>query len=278
MHGNISKASGKIEEFDRQKLFNSLISSGASSAIAEDIVQKIFSEIGHGASTKDIYRMTRKYLGKYDSVSGMRYSIKKAIYDLGPSGYPFERYIARILRTFDFEVEIGKIISGYCIKHEVDIVAKRNEECYLVECKFHQKEGVASDVKVALYLYSRFSDIKKAAEHPSGHQCAVEQGWLITNTRFSSDAIKFANCVGLLVTGWKYPKHGSLEKMIEDKKVYPVTVLPAVNRRILDVFIKNNLVLASDITLKGIEDLMTITHLDSETVSRIKMQATTLCL
>src|SRR3972149_4640100 len=92
----------------------------------------------------------------------MRYSIKKAISDLGPSGYPFERYFARVLEAYGYSSELNLIVEGHCVSHEVDILARKGGGLYVIECKYHNDGGKPTDVKTALYVHSRFMDIKKA--------------------------------------------------------------------------------------------------------------------
>ena len=45
--------------------------------------------------------------------------------------------------------------------------------------------------------------------------------WLVTNTKFSSDVIRYGNCVGMHLIGWKYPEDGGLEKLIDEANIYP---------------------------------------------------------
>lgn len=285
MKNRIIKASGVVEDFDREKFINSIVLSGVSPNVAGDIADKVYAEIPRPVTTNKLFRTARKHLRKHDSVSGMRYSIKKAIYDLGPSGYPFEKYVARILEAYDYKVEVGKIINGHCVKHEVDVIAHSGNDWCMVECKFHQNGGIASDVKVALYVYARFLDVKKAWENsgpPGNPQSAskadaVYHGWLVTNTRLTSDALRFSQCVGLKAIGWKHPKHNSLEKMIERKRIYPVTILPAASKRVLEALVKNDLILAKDIASNTAEDLIAATYLDPDTVLRLKAQAEDIC-
>ncbi len=59
---------------------------------------------------------------------------------------------------------------------------------------------------------------------------------LVTNTKFSSKAIKYANCVGINLLGWRYPKEGGLEYYIEKEKFYPLTILPSVNSFLASIF------------------------------------------
>jgi Holliday junction resolvase-like predicted endonuclease len=227
--------------------------------------------------TKDIYRMAKKLLKKYNLATGMRYSLKKAISALGPSGYPFERYVARILKDHGYSVEVGLIINGYCVKHEVDILAKNGDEHFVIECKYHSNGGKPTDVKVALYVQSRFHDIKKAFELTPEHGHDVHQGWLVTNKRCTTDAIKYAECVGLRIISWRYPKTGSLEKMIEEKRLYPVTILPSARRKFLETLFMNNFILAQDIADIDEAAFLRKSGVDQRAARAIKREADEIC-
>lgn len=76
----------------------------------------------------------------------------------------------------------------------------------MVECKFHSSRDTKSDVKVPLYIHSRFDDIRKelSRQNPGGKMSF--EGWLVTNTRFTEDAIRFGRCAGLHLVSWDYPE------------------------------------------------------------------------
>lgn len=273
----ILKASGQFEEFSIQKLASSLIRSGAPADVAEDIAGEVAKKIGPSTKTRDIYRMAKKLLKQYNLAAGMRYSLKKAIAALGPSGYPFERYVARILKGHGYSVEVGRIINGYCVKHEVDVLAMNGAGHFVIECKYHSNGGKPTDVKVALYVHSRFNDIKKAFELTPEHAVAVHQGWLVTNTRCTTDAIKYAECVGMRIISWRYPETGSLEKMIEEKRLYPATILPSARKKFLETLFMNNFILAQDIADIDEESFLLKSGIDHITARAIKREADKIC-
>ncbi len=273
----IIKASGQTEEFNIQKLVDSLIRSGASEDIAMDIARQVESQIKPSMRTKHIFRIARKMLRRYSKAADMRYSIKKAIYMLGPAGYQFEKYFAGILRKYGYSAETNRFLKGYCVTHEVDIFAVRDTIGAMIECKYHSNGGNPTDVKAALYVYSRFMDIKKAYELNHETRVSIDRGWLVTNTRCTSDAIKYANCVGLKIISWKYPDENSLERMIENKKLYPVTILSSMKKASLDILFKNDIILARDIADMDEQIFMKRSGLDMAAAKTLKREADELC-
>jgi hypothetical protein len=273
----VIKASGQAEEFNMQKLVDSLIRSGASGDVARDIARKVEGQIKPSMRTKHIFRLARKMLRRYSKAADMRYSIKKSIYMLGPAGYQFEKYFAGILKAYGYSAETNRFLKGYCITHEVDIFIVRDDIGGVIECKYHSNGGIPTDVKTALYVYSRFMDIKRAYELNHENRVSIDEGWLVTNTRCSSDAIKYADCVGLKIVSWKHPHENSLERMIENKKLYPVTILSSIKKASLDILFKNDIVLARDIA--GMDEQIFIKQSGLDTVSArtLKREADELC-
>jgi hypothetical protein len=277
MAGIVIKSSGQPEKFDIQKLIDSLTRSGAPPDIARDIASRVEKQMTPSSRTRAIHRMAKRFLRQYNHAAGMKYALKSALYSLGPSGYPFEKYFARILKAHGYSAEVDRIMDGYCVRHEVDILARKGGEHFTVECKYHSNGGVPTDVKIALYVHSRFADIKKACEMNPGHADSVHRGWLVTNTRCTADAIKYADCVGLKITSWRYPEKESLERLIEEKRLYPVTILPAARKKNLDALFKKDIVLAQDIADMDERTFLSRSGLDPDNARLLKQQADKLC-
>jgi len=176
-----------------------------------------------------------------------------------------------------YAVETNRIIKGYCVDHEVDVVAVNNNAYSVIECKYHSDAGKATDVKIALYVHARFQDIKKAAEMSPEKNVAFHNGWLVTNTRCSLDAIRYAECVGLKIVSWRYPEKNSLERMIEDKRLYPVTILHSVRKNMLDTLFRADIILAQDVADLNEEAFAQKSGLDEQTVKLLKREADEIC-
>jgi hypothetical protein len=269
----IVKASGRSEEFRIQKLVDSLVRSGASEDAAWEIARQVEKQITPSTKTKHIFRIARRLLRKYSRTSDMRYSIKKAIYLLGPSGYPFEKFFARIMKEQGYSVEVNPVLEGYCVTHEIDVLAGMDDRRYIIECKYHGNGGTPTDIKTALYVHSRFSDVKKAYDLNPDRKILIRQGWLVTNTRCTSEAIKYAECVGLRIVSWKYPEKESLERLIENKKLYPVTILSSVRKSYLDHLFANNIILAKDIADMDEQTFIVKSGLDAHSSKILKKEA-----
>src|SRR5690554_2263453 len=157
----IVKASGDIVDFDEDKLRRSMRNAGANEQAIEEVITAVNEILVDGITTKEIYQKAFSLLKKRSSAAAGRYKLKKAILELGPSGYPFEKFVAEILKYQGFQTEVGVYVSGHCVDHEVDVVAEKDQHYYMIECKFHNTFNRHCDVKVPLYINSRFEDIEK---------------------------------------------------------------------------------------------------------------------
>ena len=52
---------------------------------------------------------------------------------------------------------------------------------------------------------------------------------IVCNTKLSEHAKRYADCREILHIGWRSPKNMDLQKMIEKKKIYPITLLRGLN-------------------------------------------------
>jgi len=272
----VTKASGDVEDLDPAKLMRSLRRAGADREAAEEVINRVLMEVGPVASTARIYRLARKHLRRYNHSSSLRYSLKKALFRLGPSGYPFEKYVGEILREHGYETEVGITMQGRCVSHEVDVLAVGSDEVIAVECKYHNTAGKATDVKVAMYVHSRFRDLEPVIRDSySGRKFA---GWLVTNTRCTLDAIRYAECSGFRVVGWRHPAGGSLEKMIEEKLLYPVTIVTGIKRGIIKELLDRGIILLKDLVGMEAEDIQSMLALPLNRARALKRQVDQLCL
>ncbi len=276
MNIQVTKASGITEDINPEKLRASLLRSGADKDLIEGIIERVLRDVGPYTSTKQIYKLAKKYLRQLNHASELRYSLKRALFRLGPTGYPFEKYYGAILNNYGYKTQTGLMMDGKCVRHEVDVFALKDDEVSLVECKYHSRPGIPVDVKVAMYIHSRFKDLAPvmASQYPG----KKFKGWLVTNTRCTSDAIKFAKCYGLNIKSWKYPDNGSLEKMIEDRQLYPVTVISGIQRGLITKLIDNNIVLLQDLVSMEIQDMRRMLSLPEKKALKLKQQAEELCL
>jgi len=243
---NIIKNNGESELFSFDKLKASLKRSGTKDAEIDLIFEKLKYKLYDGMTTQEIYKMAFKLLKKLDHFYASKYSLKKAVFDLGPTGHPFEKLVSALLRQKGFETEVSVILNGECVTHEIDVLAEKDGISYAIECKFHSHTKTVSNVKVPLYINSRFLDIQKVWNR-SEKSTKLEQGWLVTNTRFTEDAINYAKCVGLHLMSWDYPKGNGISNNIDKFGLYPITALSILKKYEKKQLIDKDIVLIKEL-------------------------------
>lgn len=242
----IRKYSGETVDFERDRLIQSLMNSGAGEELASQIADEVQNRLFDGISTRTIYQMAYKRLKKSRRTSASRYKIKKAIMELGPSGFPFEQYVSHIFQHDGYITEVGVVMEGNCVSHEIDVIARKDNKCHIAECKYHNTQKKVSDVKIPLYIDSRFRDIMKRLSAENGNATEYE-GWIFTNTRFTSDAKVYARCVGIQLVSWDYPLGKSLKDRISDTRLMPITALTTLTKREKNELLSQGIVLCEEL-------------------------------
>lgn len=258
----IIKASGEKEKFEKKKVERTAIKAGASREFALEVANKVTSQIYEGIHSKEILKLALKYLRKKRSVAE-RYSLKKALMELGPTGFPFEEYFAKLLQFYGYSTKVGILLQGARVAQEIDILAKKENKSIMIECKYHNSMGNHTDLKVAMYTYARFLDVKKY----------VNSAWLATNTKCTNSAIKYSEGVGLKILGWNYPTKGNLQDLISKKGLYPTTILLSVKGNIKNILSEAKISLVKELVELNIEELKEKTKLPEKELLKIKKDA-----
>lgn len=243
----VTKASGESEPFDSIKLERSLHNAGADSELVRQIVGDIAAWITPGITTKKIYVRAFTLLRQKKTTAALRYKLKQAMMEFGQTGYPFEHFIGKLFEHQGFKVEVGQVLQGTCITHEMDVIATGDKVQHLMECKYSLSQGKQVSVQVPLYVRSRVDDIVKNRVTLPIYKDFTFTGWVVTNTRFSSDSLEYAKCSGLKMLAWDYPAGNSLKEMIERFKIYPITVLNQLTKAEKQQLIDQGIVVCSDL-------------------------------
>jgi hypothetical protein len=268
----VRKESGEVAEFDPEKVRVAVLRSGASEALASEILDELEGRLYEGISTREIFRIVHRLLHRERPSLASRYDLKGAIMRLGPEGFAFETYVGEVLREYGYKTKVRQFIRGRCVEHEVDVVAEDSGSRNLfMECKYHNDKGIYTGLKETLYTYARFLDLAEGFE--DGRCERFDGVWLVTNTRFSPSAIEYAGCRGVKLLGWRYPPDNTLEKWIESKGLYPITILHSMDRRSRSLLFNANLILAKDLLTHDFKDLLERTHIGEKKLEEIVSEA-----
>ncbi len=274
-HFDVIKTSGERARFSVEKLRRSLERSGADKKSIDQIIDVVRDELYQGISTREIYNRAFAMLRESKPIVASKYKLKKAIYELGPTGFPFERFISAMLAYSGFDTIVGQVMQGKCVAHEIDVVARKDGRHIMAECKFHGDEGIKCNVKIPLYIRSRYSDIIDYFEGMNDIATKPNEGWVVTNTRFTKDALDYGSCSGLYLLSWDYPEGNSLRERIDRLGLYPVTVSTLLSQREKQFLLSRDVVLCREL----INDTFYLDHLEisPKRKSRILKEINQLC-
>ncbi len=237
---HVLKANRTREPFSEQKVLASIQRARIPHSLRGEVLTHVKSKLYEGISTEEIYQHILEFLDKSPKpYIKSRYSLKEAIMQLGPTGYPFEDFISRLLVSQGYATQVRQILPGRCVTHEIDVIAEKEGKAVMIEAKFHNSPGVRSDVHVALYTHARFNDVKVRNR--------LDEAWIITNTKTTIDANTYAQCSDMRVISWDYPEEGSLRDMIEQSRLHPVTMLTTLSQSQKMTLLENHIVLCKDI-------------------------------
>lgn len=266
----IIKASGQRVKFNPLKIRRTCLRAGAERDLALRVERLVSSQVREGMSTKTIFRLISNLLKKSDPLASSRYGLKESMLRMGPGGFVFEKFIVLLLKSHGYHAYCPPILKGNCVNHEIDIIATENssnnkkKEKYLIECKYHNASGTKTDLKDVLCLWSRFEDLKgKGFDRP----------WLISNTKFSEAAIQYANCQNIRLLGWQYPSQESLNYLIENKKLYPITILESLDKISAERLFSRNIILAKQLLSQGTDKLNFRTGIAKDMLNKLIEEA-----
>jgi hypothetical protein len=274
-HFFVTKASGESVPFSVLKLRRSMKRAGATKKQIDEIVQKVGENLYPGIPTNRIYGLAFSFLRDHSKSVAARYHLKKGLMELGPSGFPFEKFIGELLRYQGYHIKIGEIVRGKCVNHEIDVIAEKDEHHFMIECKYHNLPGTLCNVKIPLYVQARFKDVEFSWKALDGQKNKFHQGWLVTNTSFTHDAIKYGTCAGLHLLGWNYPKKNSLQTLIDSLGLYPLTCLTSLTKPEKQLLLFKNIVLCQELAYD--EHVLLKAGIKPHRIKNIMSEALALC-
>lgn len=255
----IIKEDGSHEEFIPAKLERSLLRAGASLQIAHQIIKTVVEEIEKGVCDPDnpgggvcsvhaIHKKAFSLLKDLSATAAARYSLRRSLMQFGPTGFPFEEYVGELYKAYGYKTLTGQMVFGGCVPHEVDVIAWKEDELIMAELKYHNELAGKTDTKAALYVKARYDDLKDVVFRYEGMKDRKIDRWLlITNTRFTDTAIKYAECKGLELMSWSYPEQHNLFTMIEGAKLHPITCLLSLTENEKQQLVRNGIVLCKSV-------------------------------
>lgn len=264
---DVTKATGEIEPFSEDKIIASIKRAGISPNLQDKALEHIKSNLYENIPTSEIYKHITEFLNHENETVKTKYSLKHAIMSLGPTGYPFEDYVSDLLKAKGYVTQVRSILTGECVSHEIDVIAEKHQEKMMIEAKFHNDSGIRTDVHVSLYTNARFQDLKV--------KYGFSSAWIFTNTKITPDALAYALCVNMGVVSWSYPERGSLRDLVEEYKLYPLTILSSLSHVNIQTLLENHIVLVKDICSN--RESLDLLPIEAQKKHRIFEEAKAIC-
>lgn len=260
----VIKSDGTRVPFNYGKVKQTCIRAGASKKLANIVANKVSRQIYGNIHTREIYKMVLDALASEENghIIKHRYRLKESIMHMGPAGFQFETYVAKILESSGHQIKsLRSELTGKCVEHEIDIVtySSATNKRFMIECKYHNLPGIFTGIKESLYTHARFLDL--------GVYFDAEM--LVTNTKVSSDVITYATCIGQEILSWRYPPDNSLEKLIEKNGLYPLTIMPLSKKELVALY-ENNIVIAKDLLLVDLNQLSSNTGISLVRIRKLQ--------
>ncbi len=271
----VVKASGETEKFEPDKIKRTCLRAGASEELADKIVREVTKKVRDGTSTKEILEITLRLLRKEKPHVAARYDLKGAMFRLGPAGFVFEHFIGEVLKEYGYQTKVHSMLRGFCVTHEIDVIATKDSKNYMIECKYHNLPGIYTSVREILYTYARFLDLVDGSKQELCQ--SFECPWLICNTKFSDEVIQYAQCKGIRITGWSYPEGSSLGDLIEERKLYPITMIRSLDADSMEKLSSSDFIMAIDLLRKPLKEISDMTKISLKKLRMFSEEAKKIC-
>lgn len=259
----VKKLDGTLQKYNPSKLRNSLSNAGANKEVIDRIMQKVEKIIHNEIETRELFKFVFNEFKKEQPNIAPIYDLRNSLLRLGTTGFAFEKFVSHILKKQGYSIKLNQIIKGRYVKHEIDIFAVKNDEKVMVECKYHLKPWIRCDIQTALYVYARFLDVKQHFTAPM----------LITNTKFSNQAMDYSKGVRLKLMGWRFPQDNSLEYNIEKFRIFPITMLSSLNKDETDILLSKDITLISELLKNNNNELCSILKINRQKADKILEEA-----
>ncbi len=218
----IIKSSGKEQLFSQEKIVQSVQRAGIDKGAAEKISQNIAKRVYANIPSANIHNLVLEELEKHNRTSRFIYDLRRAVAMMDPRN--FEVYIKKVLEAYGYSCRWDVLIMGASVEHQIDIVAEKGNEKFLVECKHHYDYHKMSGLGCVLQVQARLEDVRDGFRQGKNiHN--FSQSWLVNNTLFSEHARVYASAKNIRLSGWHYQGAESLESLIESLRVYPAAIL-----------------------------------------------------
>ncbi len=252
---NVRKADGTLQPFDREKVLKTCHRLKLSKNEAEEVVSEIEEKLFEGIPTIIILDMIFEHGEKHKPHLGSMIDLREALALMRPKP-DFEKFVALLLEHVGYKTVTNKILQGRCIDHEIDVIATKGNEMLYVEVKHHTQFHTFTGLDTFFEVNSAFEDLVEGFSART-HTYNFTKPMLVLNTKISEHAKKYSACRGIDAIGWKISEQRGIEYYIDEKLLYPITILKELDSSMLN-----------KLGDKGIYTLQQLVEADQKSLSR----------
>jgi hypothetical protein len=242
----VTKANGTRQPFDKAKLVRTCRRMGATEETAHHIAKSIEAKLFDGIETKKILSMIFVSMRKHKPILKHMIDLRKSL-SLLRSKPDFELFIQLLLKEYGYDVVPNLIIRGKCVEHEVDALASKEGKTMIVEVKHHFDYHTPTGLDEARIARAVFEDATDGHEIGS-NDLGIDDVMIVSNTKLSGHAERYVNCRNIKHVGWSHPPKSALQNLIEDKKLYPITILRGLRSPVRDKLVSAGIVMIKQLT------------------------------
>lgn len=269
----VMKANGTRQLFDRAKVVRTCLRVGASGKIAEEVARRVEDRLYDGIPTSKILQLTFRLLRKYKPSTCHILDLRRGLGLMG-SKPEFESFVQVLLARNGFNVAPNRIIAGKCAEHEVDAIAKKDGVTYFVEAKHHVSYHTPTGLDESRIARAILEDVTEGFELGRSN-LRIDRAMIVTNTRYSEHAMHYGKCRNILQIGWRSPANLSLQNLIEEKNLYPLSCLRGLENENRINLVNSGVVLVKQLLEENMRSLAKRTGFQKETLKQIIEKAKT---
>jgi hypothetical protein len=263
----VTKADGTRQLFDREKVVRTCLRMGASRRLADEVARKVEDSLYDGIPTSKVLQLTFRLLRRYKPAFRHVLDLRRGLSLMG-SKPEFESFVQVLLARNGFEVAPNRLVTGKCVEHEVDAIAKKNGVTYFVEAKHHVSYHTLTGLDESRIARAILEDVTEGFELGRS-SLRIDRAMIVTNTRYSEHAMRYGECRGILQIGWSSPANFSLQNLIEEKNLYPLSSLRGIKNEAKTKLVTSGIVLIEQLFEEKTSTLARKTGIQKETLKQI---------
>ncbi len=244
---------------------------GVNRKIADEVVGRVEKRLYDGIPTSKILEITFRLLRSYKPAIRHLLDLRRGL-SLMDSKPEFENFVRILLANSGFEVSTNRLLAGKCVEHEVDAIARKGGVTYFVEAKHHVNYHTPTGLDESRIARAILEDVSE------GFQCGscdlkIDRAMIVTNTRYSEHARRYGKCRNILLIGWSSPANLSLQSMIEEENLYPLSCLRGLKHKTKTKLINSGIVVMKQLFEEKPSTLARKTGVPKETIKQITEKA-----